>query len=352
MPVTEEKNFNPLEEAEKEFNLENGIESKNEPEKNQDVDETEDTDSKPDDSTEESTEPSEEDEKDKDTKTELDDKSNDGDGKQVKTVSEDDRVVEDFDKYAAEIAEKENLSVEEAREIVRKELNISNNFKSKIELARAYRRLQQVKSELENKIKENNSSFAGTPYVPEGHISVAGKLYTKAEVVDWYRGQDDDRAELSDEYCFKEACKEIKARVKKQLDYADEKNKNDALVKRTEILKNIPKEQSRFLPEIKYILGRVKDSVILSDSFQVDDVVTMAKGKMYDIDIAQAKKSAVSMKKLVESKSPAGSGSSGNGKKKSILTEEQKLDAAGRFPGISQEEANELYIESGLYELK
>ena len=348
---TEEKIFNPLEEAQKEFNDENGVKPVDEPEE-EDVNEHEDTElnESENESDEKSNEETETDETEDIDKTNSDyeadnDKESAADDE---SVSEDDRVVSDFDKYAEEIAEKENLSVEEAREVVRKEINISNNFKSKIELARAYRHLQQVKSELENKVKDNDNQFGGVSFVPEGHISFGGKLYKKEDVIEWYKEQDEDREGLSDDFCFKAGCKEIKQKVKVLSESKKQKTKDLAMAKRAEVLKSIPKEQQRFLPEIKLILGKVNDLALLSDGFKVDDVVTLAKGKMYDIDLANAKKSANTTKKRAESKSPSGSGSSANGKKKSSLSDEQKLDAAGRFSGVSQEEAEKLYIECGL----
>jgi len=202
------------------------------------------------------------------------------------------------------IVEKEEVSEEEAKEILEKDKSIIKKYKgSPYELSRGYRNLQSLQSKTQKDLDTAKSQIQDSQR--EVEIQVANSAPTVKSIADGIRNgvlKDDKGNVFTEGHIIKSAKEEHPTATKDMdddevLEFASEKIltsmktakenylsnlKTEAGERREKLLSDLPESDVEFKKEIKSVLDKVSDARVVSSNFILKDVVRWAKGDKLD----------------------------------------------------------------------
>jgi hypothetical protein len=268
-------------------------------------------------------------------------------------------------------AKENNISVEEAKVDLESIAKIQEKYKGDPkQLAKANLNIQRLYTKTESelsKLKEGKQEAAHTiqeitvdmaeRHLQSGKVTIDGKEVSAEKIIELYRELNPDITEtLSDDKVLKLAAKEYAEKVNSGLKEQREQISVEAKKKRDSLPGSLSEADKIFWPEIKPIIDRLSDAVIVDERFNLETYVRYAKGakfdelrskfeaekkefgdKEYKRGLEEAK--ILGVKRPPDGKPPV--------KKITSLTDEQKIRAEEMFdsPGITKDKAHQLYRE-------
>lgn len=279
---------------------------------------------------------------------------------------EDKKLQEQFDTDVKAYAVEHKVSEEEARADFESREKILEKYKSdpkqlalaNLHLQRMYTKSQEaLKAVEEAKPLQHAKTASLEDYVKlleDGKIVWKDKPITKEQAISIYREQFPDIAEgLEDEAVVKLVAEKIKEGYLKSQENAIAERSSLAKEKRKTVLNSLSDNDKKYIPEIQPLLEKFPDAAILSDHFDVQDLVYHIKGKNYDRDLKELgdkeyKRGLAQAKIIGQRPGPTAQGSQKpKVKSKVTLTEAQKKDALDKYDGttFTDEEKYEAYAE-------
>lgn len=251
-------------------------------------------------------------------------------------------------------AEKNKLTFAQARE----ELEESQRLLAKygndpLELARASRNTQREYDRL--KSEQQKPADVATELLSDDQLRAEVKSHAEKNaklIVEKYREQFPKRTESMDdesilEWAQDDAIKNYKASAGTII----EKNKKDALERRSTLLATIPAKDSKFMHDVKLILDNTPDRMILNPKYNVKSMLELCKGQRYDADMESAYQRGLKAGKESPKILGTESGSGGAAPRVSVaagkvtLTQEQKNVAYDQFPDSAPSSAEALWAD-------
>lgn len=260
-------------------------------------------------------------------------------------------------------AEKQGMTFTEAKSDLEEAQKLLSKYKDPTELARAYRNQQREYDRLKAQAEKPAPVTPQLMTDAELKAEVAAYARENAEkIVAKYRANFPKRTEAMDEEAILEWAQEDAIKnYKQQAQETVLKIKNDAAAQRESLLATIPKEDARFVHDVRLILNNTPDRVVLNPKFGIKDLVWHAKGQRYDADLKAAE--ARGYKRGKEEPKIAGtvpgSGTASGGQKPSkpasaaiVLTAQQKQRALDQFPDSSPASAEAMWADLYKEDLK
>lgn len=261
---------------------------------------------------------------------------------------------EDIQKHAL----KHGMTYSDAKDEIVKTRAIVEKYKNDpLEMARALRSTQSAY----DKIKAEKDSKPSVD-LPMPTLDWA-KKETEAnrdKILDMYRANHPHRtASMEDEAILEWAAHDLLAWGVNETKAKSETIKKQAADRREKLLASIPKDDVKFIPDVKIILDRTPDSQVADEGYDVSNVVFWAKGQRYNDDVKAAYerglKAGREAPKIV-GELPSGSGSKPAPKVgPSGLNQKQIARAVEMFPpddGYSTEQAIKEFQEVHKDDLK
>lgn len=186
--------------------------------------------------------------------------------------------------YIAEYARKSGLSVTDAKEEVERNRAILAKYgNDPIEVAKAYRLTQSAFDKLKTQ-SEQTQKQSIDPVAAQ--IMANPKVYVESvikanapKLIEEFREENPARsASLTDEAILEELRDRGVAQVTSTLQGHQMKLKNDASVKREELISSITELDRQFLPEIRDVLNKLPDHQVVSPNFKFEDLTRWARG--------------------------------------------------------------------------
>jgi len=232
-----------------------------------------------------------------------------------------------FSAEVVEYAKTESVSEDEARELLLSEAKFAEKYDNDPKkIARAARNTQVMLGKTQEELKQAKAKPSPAPIplvglkdvIEKGEFEVGGKKISKEKFISAYRETEPDITEdMEDNKVFPLALKEMKARIEKSMTQNREVLKSEAGKKRTELISKLSEVDKKYLPDIKPLIDETPDAQIMSEQFNLADMVRWAKGgidiekvekESYAKGLAKGKEEA----KILGEKGPVG----GTGKKK------------------------------------
>ena len=269
--------------------------------------------------------------------------------------SDDGSDEKDFEEQVKDFAKKHGMEEDEAREELTSIKGIQEKYgKDSTELGRAYIHLQKSHSKLqqENKraldarVQAQKISPEGLrSHIDSGNLRIEGQLVTKEALVDAYRKDNPKTSEkLDDDAIFAIATEAWATSHNAKVDSSVKELKGNAVGRRKELIGNIKDDDRRFIPEVKKILDEVRDEAVMSEGFNVNEILLMVKGQNTDQLVKEAfergLKEGKQNKKVVLV--PRAGGRTPV-KKKAVLSAAKMAEARRMFPDMSDEDAAEMF---------
>ena len=230
---------------------------------------------------------------------------------------------------------------------------ISEKFKGNTRnLAKSYLHLQSVFDKTAQEYKTLKDAPAQTPLTIEnvmkaidaGKITFAGKPADRATVLEVYREENPETAEMTDEIVIKLAAKEYMSKIQQVNETSRIQFSANAKEKRGQLLSSLKDVDSKFVSDIEATVGKMSDYQIMAVR-DLGDTVMWAKGRHYDEDVATALKEGENkgFKRGQAAKriktGPIGTGGAPASKVGTVtLTPAQKTEAWEMFPGAENDE--------------
>jgi hypothetical protein len=205
---------------------------------------------------------------------------------------------EDEEKKIQELAEKDNLTVEEARKVKEHIKSFRDKYKDDPEeLAKANYFLQshyhRVEEELKG-IKEAKQEAALVPqdvpveaiiaHIEQGKMQMNGAAASKDQVIAAYRKFEPDlTADLDDERVLILAAKEYKVNLDREVSKQKAELPAKAKDKRESLYTSLGEADKKFLPRVKEVVEKLADVHVLSSNFSLEPYILFAKGEQYDV---------------------------------------------------------------------
>lgn len=233
---------------------------------------------------------------------------------------------------AQEYATKFGLTEEQARKEVERIYGIRDNYKGDSkELAKAVLFAKSKLTQLEQEI----ASIKKNPKLTR--LKIDGKELSEEDSQKWlvnkFREHNPDLSDgLEDDKVLIMAEKELANAQRVALDKHKQAVKEQAEVKRRDLVDQLPEADKRFAPDIKGVLARVDDSELMSQDFDISEIIYYARGKYYHKhikeEVEKARAEAVKEKKIL-GKQPGDTSSGGQtqvkkGVKTSLTPDEQE----------------------------
>jgi len=237
-----------------------------------------------------------------------DDDANEDDANKKDSESEDDESEageeggDDLDKEITEHAEKEGITYAEAKEDLEKTKRIIEQYgndakkmaKAMREKDREYQKLRVEKEKADKKeppfIRKSDNQFLhevkevlSNPN--EADLDKDGNL----PIISNFRQKWPARSEnMSDEAIIEVIAEDALKQYQGMADKKEKEIETTANKKRDDFISSLPKEDRRFIPEIKAILSKTDAFTLADEDFSFQDVVDIIKGRSYDADIKAA----------------------------------------------------------------
>lgn len=204
---------------------------------------------------------------------------------------------------AQEYAIKFGLTEEQARKEVERIYGIRDNFKGDPkELSKA---LLHTKSKL-TQVEQELAGMKKTPKLTR--LKIDGKELSEEDSQRWmvnkFREHNPDLTDgLEDDKVLIMAEKELANAQRVALDKHKQAVKEQAEVKRRDLVDQLPEADKRFAADIKGVLARVDDSELMSEDFDLSEIIYMARGKYYHKhikeEVEKARAEALKDKKIL-----------------------------------------------------
>jgi hypothetical protein len=281
---------------------------------------------------------------------------------EAKTKAEEEKKPsEDEDKVIRDYALKHDLTVEEAKEDFAKNKALLQRFKSPEEMARAMRLIQSER----DKLASEREKVAKQPPVTRENLREQLDSHieqNREKILANYKKQFPVKYDsLPEEAIIEEVKDKILSGFEQHVANQQLEIKAQAANKRDEILADLKESEPDFYPDIKAIIVKTSDNHLLSEGFDVKDIVRWAKGGRYNDDVKTAeergyrrgKEEAVVIGEVAQTASksttPAKT-TDGVGK----LSDEQKERALQMFDNLyeSEEEKYKAYADTFSEQLK
>ena len=257
------------------------------------------------------------------------------------------------------LAEEKKISVEEAKVIVQEEYDYAEKYQhDPIKLARTSRNIQSLYSKTEAKIKDMESKKLPENVIQtdDKSLVVTGKdgktaLWTYEKIVETYRKDVPEAENKTDEEVYGIVLKDIKKAHLEASKAISDKVEVDARIKRSEVLSKVPTEDKRFIPEIEKFISTLPDSRIVSENFDIKDVVTYIKGTRYEADLKKGIEEALvkdrEQRTILGEKTPNIPKGKSAGKAPRVISESEKRRAEEMFSTteLTKEEMYKAYLE-------
>lgn len=268
----------------------------------------------------------------------------------------------DDDKITAH-AQKHGMTYAEAKEDIEKTRKIIEQFKNDpAEMARAIRNkdreFDKLKSETEKKLSQKPKVFQ--KMTEDQFRQAAGEIIRKnaEKYLQEYRDRYPAKSEImSDEAIIEEVIDREWMGYQAYADKQESTLKTEAKKLRDDFIANV--SDKRFIPEVKAMLEQIDDRDILSEDWDPQYLVHIAKGKMFDEEIKAAEERGykrgkeetkiLGIKTGGGTQKPSGASSASFG-----LNAEQKRRAEEMFSfedGYLPEESHKLFRETYAQEL-
>ena len=163
-----------------------------------------------------------------------------------------------------------------------------------LEMAKALRSQQAEYDKLRTKTEQereeqNKFAYSVNPKLEVDHWVAENK----PKIIDGYRKNNPARsADMSDDAILEVVGEQALASFSRWNDGQLQNIKVAASEKRDVLLKSLSDKDRRFLPDIKVVLDKTSDSMLLAKGFDFQHVVYWAKGMYYDRDIKLAEEKA------------------------------------------------------------
>jgi hypothetical protein len=306
-----------------------------------------------------STEPSEEPKKEESEPTEekSEEKTDEGEAKAepAKTEKSESDIIQEH-------AVKHGMTWSEAREDLEKTKKVLENYKTPEELARALRSTQSAYDKLKAQAQQEPKQEVFQPLTDEQFLSIDRQKMSanKEAIVAQYRQNYPAKAELlTDEAILEEVAEKRLVAYKVWSKEQEGVIKQKASEKREKVFESIKESDKRFIPDVKAILGKVPDSRLMSDDFDIQIFVDKVKGERYDTDVKAAEergfKRGKEEVKILGVKTSGETKSSSTAKVTGGLNDAQKKRAIQMFSaddGYTPEQAYEAFKDVHEADLK
>jgi hypothetical protein len=317
---------------------------------------------KPDDEESEPSEDEEEEEKKPDAEEESEPSEEEEEQEEEESEGEEEKKPEES---VRDYALKHNITEDEAKKEIEANQSVIEKYKTPEEMARALRSTQSAYDKLRNENGEDNKERKH-PYAnvqdPSRDI---GKYVNenREKLLNDYKAKFPNKFEsLTEEAVLEEVAEKMLANYNNWVQGELNKRKELASDKRDELLNGLSESDAQFLPDIKAVLSKTDDSIVLSKNYNITDVVRWAKGGKYDDDVKKAYEEGLKAgKEKAEIMGETPKVPAGGGKKprklssKSVsLNQQQKDRAVEMFDHLSgsDEDKYNLYRETYAKELK
>lgn len=268
---------------------------------------------------------------------------------------------EDEDKLVRDYALKHDLTIDEAKEDFAKNKALLQRFKSPEEMARAMRQIQSER----DKLSAEREKVAKQPAISQENFREQLDSHieqNREKILANYKKQFPAKYDsLPEEAIIEEVKDKILSGFEQHVANQQLEIKAQASNKRDEILADLKESEPDFYPDIKAIIVKTSDNHLLSEGFDVKDIVRWAKGGRYNDDVKAAeergyrrgKEEAVVIGEVAQTTSksttPAKT-TDGTGK----LSDEQKERALQMFDSLyeSEDEKFKAYAETFSEQLK
>jgi hypothetical protein len=268
-------------------------------------------------------------------------------------ASEAEAKKQEFEADVEEYAEALGVSEAQARKDMEKIRGVSEKYKGNpkemakalyhaaVKLSQAHQRL----SAIDNQLKPGQLVIGGKKLSEEESREYLIKVY-REHYAELSEGMDDDKV-------HKLAMKELTAKMQEIRERQYVEMKSGAEKKRHDLLEALPEVDKRFVKDVKASLSRVNDSEVLSEDFDLEDLLRHARGRNYHKDVKDAyergKSDAIKEKKILGKKPEDTSGGGSGGAKKISsfgLTDSEKDQALDMYNmPISDEEKFKLFSD-------
>lgn len=269
-----------------------------------------------------------------------------------------------------EYAVKHSLTYAEAKEEIVKTAAIIEKYKGDPkELARALRSQQSEYGKLKSQVDDKPKERMFQRMTDEQFLHQAKAHFTKTpdeqkKHVDTFRQRFPAKSDMmTDEAIIEEIAERALGGYKQYAEKQEGDLRTAAADKRDKVLSELDESDKKFLPDVKAVLSKTADHHILSNGFDVKDIVHWAKGQRYDPDVkaayARGRKDEKEGAVILGAKEVGG----GGGPKKPAGasaggwagTADQKHRAIEMFPdtdGYTEEKSYQMFKETFAEELK
>ena len=192
------------------------------------------------------------------------------------------------EKVVQEWAIKHGMTLAEATEDLAKTKSVVQKYKSPEEMARALRQMQSQYDKIKNeagKTEDDQFKISSNP-----RIEVFEYVrQNQSDIVEKYRQNYPAKTrDMEDDAILEEVADKLLTGYEK-FNQGQIKKLNDVATKRRdELLSSLEERDRRFLPDVKAVLDKTNDRVLVSKNFSLNDIVWWAKGQQYDKEIKAA----------------------------------------------------------------
>lgn len=269
--------------------------------------------------------------------------------------AEDKKLKDQLEVEVKAYAEEHKISEDEARTDFESREKILEKYKSdpkqlalaNLHLQRMYTKSQEsLKAAEEAKPLKSAKELTTEDYLKlfdDGQIKIKDKVISREDAISIYREQFPDISEnLEDAAILKLVAKELKEGYTKNQEKALANLANSAKEKRATVIASLPEAAKKYIPELQPLIEKYPDRAIMSEQFDINDLVNFVKGKHYDQDLKEQGekeyKRGLAQAKIIGLKpGPGGQGSqkSKPNASKVSLNERQKKEALDMYDGTT-----------------
>ncbi len=266
------------------------------------------------------------------------------------TAAEKKAEEDEFEKAALDMAKEEDISPLKAKEILKGRKGLVEKYKGEpLAMAKALQSMQSAWEKDKQQLREY-ASRKPEIVLTDDEISIEGKVFNKAEVIEAYREKEGDLTEeMMDDAVLKLALKDLQLDVQRVRKEENEALSAKAEERKQEFLGKLTGKDKEYRPEVDKLLQKYPPRSILEmKDPDFEDLLFWAKGKQADErEQAAYERGLQKGKESSKPKLPPVGGGSGGGKHSVRgLTDTDKEDARQMFASLdTEEEMYEAYLE-------
>ena len=265
-----------------------------------------------------------------------------------------------FDVEVKELAETENVTLDQARKHLESVDGILKKYESNPKkLASAYRNQQAEFHKMQAENAQLKVATSKERILTADEFSVGNRVFSKSKVVENYKkAHPEETEDLEDPQVFLMAKPAFEAEVTKAYTEHERKMAAVASAKRIQLIDNLGEGDKKFVKEIKEVLDVYPDNLVVKEGFNLKYIASVAKGEKYD-EVQKNHKAALKAeferglkagKEGARIKIPGGESPKGKGK--ASLSDSEKSQARSMYAALTEDEAYEAFKEVGLKEYR